>query len=167
MGIWAGIKHALNSTLGTNNFKPLDKIFYQGKSTIASENPLYLISNGGNFNYNSTSNDDNFSTGVIGKTFVAKSSGSFKVSFNLTYSSSQGSGGIGVYINDVRKTSRTSREVSDALLFTEPVSYSEGDVITIKVARIYDNDANSSKSFTISNIQFCADIVDVSMFDIM
>lgn len=27
MGLWAGIKYALNSTLGTPNFKPLDKIF--------------------------------------------------------------------------------------------------------------------------------------------
>lgn len=26
MGIWAGIKHAVNSTLGTSNFKPLDQL---------------------------------------------------------------------------------------------------------------------------------------------
>ena len=26
MGIWAGIKYAINSTLGTENFKPLDKL---------------------------------------------------------------------------------------------------------------------------------------------
>lgn len=54
MGFWAGIKYALNSTLGTESFKPLDKIFFDGKrleissddtdvlATITSENSSIL-----------------------------------------------------------------------------------------------------------------------------
>ena len=38
MGFWAGIKYALNSTLGTENFKPLDKIFFDGKLLEISSN---------------------------------------------------------------------------------------------------------------------------------
>lgn len=43
MSIWAGIKHALNSTLGKSNFKPLDKIiknnamFVKGNTEIWRE----------------------------------------------------------------------------------------------------------------------------------
>ncbi len=37
MGIWAGIKHALNSTLGTKDFEPLDKLIVSKTKTIASD----------------------------------------------------------------------------------------------------------------------------------
>lgn len=36
MGIWAGIKHALNSTLGTSQFKPLDKLMREYTDTKIS-----------------------------------------------------------------------------------------------------------------------------------
>lgn len=41
MGFWTEVKHALNSTLGTENFMPLDKIYTNGKSLVASDN-IYL-----------------------------------------------------------------------------------------------------------------------------
>ena len=167
MGIWAGIKHALNSTLGTKDFQPLDKMLYLGKSTISSTNPLFLISNGGEFNYNDIGNDDEYSTGVIGKTLVAKSKGSFSISFKLTYSQDLGTGGIGVFINGEFVTSRSGSEVSNATLRTNSVSYSEGDVITIKIRRGYNSRLDGSKTFEISNIELCADVVDVSMFKIV
>ncbi len=34
MGIWAAIKYAMNSTLGTGNFSPLDKIIKDGLSDV-------------------------------------------------------------------------------------------------------------------------------------
>lgn len=34
MGIWSGIKHALNSTLGTSSFKPLNKIVTDAETAI-------------------------------------------------------------------------------------------------------------------------------------
>lgn len=37
MSFWAGIKHALNSTLGTSNFKPLDTIIKEQINGIADE----------------------------------------------------------------------------------------------------------------------------------
>ena len=41
MGIWAGIKHAVNSTLGTSNFKPLDQLI-NDKINSVSEKTFYL-----------------------------------------------------------------------------------------------------------------------------
>lgn len=37
MGFWSGIKHALNSTLGTSGFSPLDKIV-KDSTHIVDEN---------------------------------------------------------------------------------------------------------------------------------
>lgn len=51
MGIWAGIKHALNSTLGTSDFKPLDELIadkiakiVSGKSLAASDTTYKTLS---------------------------------------------------------------------------------------------------------------------------
>lgn len=38
MGFWVGIKRALNSTLGTKKFKPLDQIISEEKDLVASDN---------------------------------------------------------------------------------------------------------------------------------
>lgn len=43
MGFWAGIKHAINSTLGTAKFKPLDKILKDSMYLVASDTPLYVL----------------------------------------------------------------------------------------------------------------------------
>lgn len=45
MGIWSGIKHALNSTLGTEEFQPLDQIIKGQKILIANDNVIAVISN--------------------------------------------------------------------------------------------------------------------------
>lgn len=42
MGIWAEVKHAINSTLGTNDFKSLDKII-KGQRTYAASNALLAV----------------------------------------------------------------------------------------------------------------------------
>lgn len=48
--MWAGIKHALNSTLGTSSFKPLNTLIIdaiKGQRTLApSDTVLRIISNG-------------------------------------------------------------------------------------------------------------------------
>lgn len=40
---WSEIKHAINSTLGNTDFKPLDKIFDECCGVFASDNVLYNI----------------------------------------------------------------------------------------------------------------------------
>lgn len=36
MGIWAEIKYALNSTLGTSNFSPVDEIIKNGNTALTN-----------------------------------------------------------------------------------------------------------------------------------
>lgn len=43
MGFWAEIKHALNSTLGTPNFKPLDKLFTEHLGLGATDATLKVL----------------------------------------------------------------------------------------------------------------------------
>jgi hypothetical protein len=42
MGIWVGIKRALNSTLGTSTFKPLDKIILDNTRIVASDDVFFV-----------------------------------------------------------------------------------------------------------------------------
>lgn len=44
MSIWAGIKYALNSTVGTKNFKPLDKLLKDVDGLVASDNLYQIVS---------------------------------------------------------------------------------------------------------------------------
>ena len=43
MGIWAGIKYAINSTLGTDKFKPLNELIIGEKSLCASDTIYDII----------------------------------------------------------------------------------------------------------------------------
>ena len=45
MGLWVGIKRALNSTVGTKEFKPLDQIIKGQRTLGASDNVIAVISN--------------------------------------------------------------------------------------------------------------------------
>jgi hypothetical protein len=165
MSFWAGIKHALNSTLGTEDFQPLDKLFISGKSTVASDNPLYTILNKGIYNYNASQSTN--SRIPIEKTLIAKSDGSFKVIFELDYPSTRGSAGIEVFINGNLVTSVTDDDTSGfEKQETGPISYKKDDVITFGVYRSYHYDLNANSTFIIQNVELCADVVDVSMFKI-
>ena len=43
MSIWAGIKHALNTTLGTTNFKPLDRQIVEQMRMIPSDTTYHSL----------------------------------------------------------------------------------------------------------------------------
>ena len=43
MSVWSEIKHAINSTLGSANFKPLDKLFDEYCGVFESDNVLYDV----------------------------------------------------------------------------------------------------------------------------
>lgn len=76
MGFWAGIKYALNSTLGTSDFKPLDEIYKDTVESLinsitvsASDNPLKIL----------VSTETSITRDGIIKTFNAKSSGTVRI----------------------------------------------------------------------------------------
>lgn len=77
MGFWSGIKHALNSTLGTADFQPLDKIFTNNISIGASDMVLKaLISSSVNIpHYNA--DDTTIKTFTAGATGTVRLVGEF------------------------------------------------------------------------------------------
>lgn len=71
MGIWAGIKYALNSTLGTDKFEPLDKI-------LMGEEEYYCNESGDSVTICS---NKNFSSTALAGSFTAEMNGSVLIMF--------------------------------------------------------------------------------------
>ncbi len=80
MGFWAGIKYALNSTLGTAGFKPLDKLIVDNITSnikvAASDIPIKVLVNSATIPH--TSDDTEMAT------FTAKVSGTVRVKASIS-----------------------------------------------------------------------------------
>ena len=85
MGIWVEIKHALNSTLGTEEFKSLDKLIKQyleeHKSLAPSEN-IYKVIENSSGSIQVSAQTTSFKK--IGNSFVANCNGSVKILATLS-----------------------------------------------------------------------------------
>ena len=135
MGIWAGIQHALNSTLGTKDFKSLDQMILGMRSLQASDN-VYMTLSG----FPSASPDGG-QTVIVShpQSITPYTSGSLK--FKVYYVTSH-SGyyspvvKFSVYINgslaDISVLNSSSS--SDTKEHTLQISYQAGDVITLEVS---------------------------------
>ena len=98
MGMWVGIKHALNDTLGTSNFKPLNKILNDSRDNINStvnsaRDNINSTVNSARDNINSTVNNarDNIKTAITNstKTITDAISSYLKSVVNSTFGTSQ------------------------------------------------------------------------------
>lgn len=132
MGFWSGIKHALNSTLGTDDFQPLDKIIL-GMRCLQASGEVYM-----------TLASLEATAVAVGKTEVFSSkqsitpyaSGSLKL--KITYApGGQGYGGSsnifnvlvnGVVVNSVELS--TSKSSTESTATSGIIRYKAGDVIT-------------------------------------
>lgn len=83
MSIWKEIKYALNSTIGTNKFKPLDELIALERDLVASDNlyryiydPNNVSSSGHYYNFQFTSSDDSKWYAVF--KFIADANGSIR-----------------------------------------------------------------------------------------
>ena len=98
MGLWAGIKYALNSTLGTTNFKPLDKIFtdtdQRNKRFVIDESEELLSQR-----LDTTNNNMYFYPEISGRILVKVAAGS--------------TGYVVVYENDTKLTSLKASSLED------------------------------------------------------
>lgn len=78
MGFWSGIKHALNSTLGTADFQPLDKIIKSQRTYGPSDDVLVTLASGLSMTITSTLKK------VPNVKFVPLVDGTLKVMANVT-----------------------------------------------------------------------------------
>ena len=150
MGFWAGIKYALNSTLGTSEFQSLDKIIKGQKSLIKSQN-LYYSFPELTFE-NVTSGKENE---VIKELIKFKCSGSCRiVASKITGVSYLG---IYVYINGTQVA--TGSDVLSA-----EVNFKVNDVLSIGLTEY----VNSQKyTVNINDLGIYADVIDNSVIELL
>lgn len=145
MGFWAGIKHALNSTLGTEDFIPLDKLIKGQRTLAASDTTIAVLVN-----------TNTPSTGKISftKSFVPKAKGVVRIKVD-GYGTRTDEGYVSVAENGKQLAS---------LYF--PGGTRETISIDISVSKnsIYTFSQNSYAR--VYNLSVGAQIVDGSLFEI-
>lgn len=143
-------KYALNSTLGTDEFAPLDQIVKGQKTIIASERPLAMLLVG---------NTKSYKGGDIIATFVANTSGTAKLYAQSAYSNYK-TASIYATINGVNfgKISLSTNTYED--VFGEPFSVKKGDIVNITISK------DGHDYVKVKNLTLCADIIDGSLITV-
>lgn len=77
---WSEIKKALNSTLGTKNFRPLNEFVINSKTVVASDNVLRIIDGG--YNPSGSISKSEVASGTTRKTFEKECEVSFEALVN-------------------------------------------------------------------------------------
>lgn len=120
MGVWAEVKHALNSTIGTNNFKPLNELILDSIYLTATDDVLYSIGD--------VMTSENEET-VFEKT--AECSGAVKITGEILNDIGRYNN-IKIYLNGTLNKTLT---ISNATIFPQSlvgnVQISKGDVLKI------------------------------------
>ena len=164
MSIWSEIKHALNSTLGTSEFKPLDKLIrFEGKRLAVSDTTFLKIPKG------SFTKDTYFVEDIC--TLTPSVGGSVRVSANMTLMSwtteANTYGRILVYVNGVNKytfsqshsfyVGNTNKDV----VVSGDFNFDANDVIELKVQGMYGSSTTANNGrITFSSMQLNAIVVD-------
>ena len=140
MGIWAAIKK-LNSTVGTENFAPLDKIFLKQKKLVASDSDYILVTTG--------------DTTEITQKITMINPGSVRVVAHMRRASYDTSTKITVYVNDVKRAELISGYSDNNYnVQSQDISFNAGDVITFGVNSRYYRD-----------LKLCASVTDSTLYE--
>lgn len=162
MSIWAGIKYALNSSIGTSDFKPLNEIIDGTKKLVASDN-LYCV--------------------VIDqpqtKTFVAAAAhfdidkkvkilwnGSIKITADFSFSGYEGTGtkyrDFYIFKNGTEIIDQ-SYNSQGKYTYTNTFSVKKGDEFTFKIGYTRGSPAGTyESSITVNSIEILSDVIDGS-----
>lgn len=172
MGIWAGIKHSLNSTLGTSEFQPLDKLLMYGSKRFSIGNDVYATVYTGSATSTIPANTITGSTvnlcsirPKLGGSFTMRASGSVsKVSGTTIYCK------ILVYINDVHYNTATfsanSSSTTTSGNITMTIPSNAGDKISFKLQGGLSMSVETNYSASCSGISILANVVD-NLIDIL
>ena len=126
MSIWAEIKHALNSTLGTTDFKPLNEIVMQTKDLAASDY-LYKVINNNEVSKDLAANNNSYITIA---TLTMHRNGSARIKFDMK--ASQARGGVRIATSaEIVNVGAIESMVSDWVACSADISFSKGDTVQI------------------------------------
>lgn len=168
MGIWTGIKHALNSTLGTDEFKPLNEII-DGQRTLAASDSVMKVLLSSDLSFSSSNKER-----VIGD-FTPRRNGSVRVQSSLYFISSSSSittatCTISVITNygapeqttvaTYAPTFSSNNSIKDTQIIDLDVEVQAGTTYTL-----YINMAKTVSSLHITSAKVCANIVDTSLIE--
>lgn len=145
MGFWAGIKHALNSTLGTEDFIPLDKLIKGQRTLAASDATIAVIFNTAKPSYGA---------GTYTKSFVPKTKGVVRIKVD----------GYGTSPNEGWVRVKKNGEQLALLYFPEAKRQTISLDISVSKNSIYTFDRNSYAG--VYNLSIGAQIVDGSLFEV-
>jgi len=131
MSIWAAIKYAINSTLGTLNFEPLDKLIKNQKTLYATEDFYTRL-------YGAEVTIEVEELGHIEKndipiSITMRGAGSFKLSYEVKGSSNARAklivikNGEIITLDDINTPSSAYAEI-----YTSDCVYSDGDVFSFQ-----------------------------------
>lgn len=153
MGLWTGIKHALNSTLGTENFQPLDKIIEGQRTLAASDNVIRVITPPTGSFRNQTS---------IGS-FTPKVGNSIRVSVVFAPNSATNKT-VQLYVGGGGKNFSTSATFNATTGVTTN-GFMEIDV-PIEAGVTYGISMSSSDSIRVVSCKLCASITDANLVEV-
>ena len=154
MGLWAGIKYALNSTLGTDNFLPLDTLIKNQLTLYASDTPHRVLLP----KFYHIVNPRMSKTSILPVKFTPINNGSCKIYFQFTHARyndtnsgcSMNDSEIRIYKNNSIMTTINSNIAAglDSLYpyTTEAFAFSAGDVFTFELYTVNGNSTYSSRA---------------------
>ena len=152
--MWGYIKKALNSTLGTDKFRPLDKLFLKDKALVASDDLYVIIDSAVSLKANTTVKST--------KKIKMLNSGSVKIgAVSSTPTKHSYYSLIKVYLNDSDLDQLYFDHTENQSVFSETtINFSENDVITLE----YQSPQYSECDF--SNVALYGRVVDVSLIEV-
>ena len=150
MGLWASIKKTLNSTVGTADMVPLDKIFLNQKNLVASDNEYLLLETKGD-----SSTYPNETTTEMQKKVKMTNAGSVRIKVSLLRINSSSRTYLRVYVNGNEVTNLNSGLTNNYIEETADITFNAGDIISFSVTSRY-----------FQNLRFCATITDSSLYSI-
>ena len=157
--MWSYIKKAINSTLGTNDFEPLNELFFKNKALNASENLYYTIQS-------ESVKVEEGKTYKIPKSIKMYNSGSITIKSNLKAPYGRKYTYLNIYINNVLyKQLSSTTNANETTEVSTVVSFNADDVITFGIF-VELTSASSTKYGEFSNLRICADMVDTSVMKI-
>lgn len=145
-------KYALNSTIGTDDFEPLDKIIKGQKTIIASNTPFMpLVANADQVGYEA---------GSIIVTFKVNTKGTARL-LAKNVETTRDTGYIEVLKNGSELFVEGLTYGQSLELYTRDFSVQRGDVITVKA------DHRGGLKIYLQDLILCADVIDGSLITIL
>lgn len=151
MGLWAEVKRTLNSTLGTTDFKPLDKII-EGQRTLAASDSVIQV-------FELDRNVANTSEYEFGR-FKVKVNGSVRIIVNYSGGASNSTLRLGIKKNDIEVFYKTVEAHGGDRLLTANIKVDKESEYTITLK-------SSSTTYSIHGVSVGANIVDTSLVEVI